>query len=92
MDFWKNGENQIYDNLEFSTESQERIVEEILKKGSESSENNKSELDVKRSQIMKKKEYGDILKKVAVASFSLIASGAMIAGVIYYSNNNGDGN
>ena len=87
MNYWEKGKNQIYDNLEFSTESQNRIVEEILKKGSNGTDS-LSELDSKRVEKMKKKEYGDIFKKVTVASLSLIATGGIIAGVVAYSNGN----
>ena len=91
MNYWKNGNNEIYDNLEFSTESQNRIVEEILKKGSNGTDN-LSELDSKRIERMKKKEYGDLFKKVVVASFSLLATGGIIAGVIEYNSKNPNNN
>lgn len=91
MNYWKNGNNEIYDNLEFSTESQNRIVEEILKKGSNGTDN-LSELDSKRIERMKKKEYGDLFKKVVVASFSLLATGGIIAGVIEYNSKNSNNN
>ena len=41
---------------------------------------------------MKKKEYGDVLKKVAVASLSLAATGAIVAGVSTYRNDKNKSN
>ena len=38
---------------------------------------------------MKKKEYGTLFSKVAIASLSLIATGGIIAGVASYNNGNG---
>ena len=82
----ENFKNEIYENLGLSEKTQERIInamENVAKSNLTPDTDN-----IRRIKSMRKNTHSDILKKVAVASLSLGLSGALIAGVILYTNGN----
>ena len=84
--FDKDG-NKSYKEYELSTESREKIKRGILEGINIETAASKSELDVRRIEKMKKEnKYAALMKKVAVASVSLIASGAIIFGLTKYND------
>ena len=80
--------NKIYESLKADAELKDKILKESIKTIKTVSLPGDDELSLRRNEKMKKKEYGDAFKKVAIASFSLIATGGIIAGVINYNNSN----
>lgn len=78
--FDKDG-NKSYKEYEVSTDSREKITKGILEYMNEEPTMSRSQLDDRRIEKMDKKGY-DILKKLAVASVSIIATGAVIIGAI----------
>lgn len=100
MSFGKNGKNLRYEKLNMSAESKERILNECLKVLDEEYEKESvssgatsidelnlktDELSLKRNEkIERENEYNDWFKKLAVASFSIVATGAIIAGAMNY--------
>ncbi|MCR5630239.1 hypothetical protein [Eubacterium sp.] len=86
MSYKKNGRNKAYENLKANPDMKKHMLEACIEADKEDSLS-VDELGIRRTENMKKKEYGDIFKRVVVASFSLIATGAIIAGVIQYNGN-----
>ena len=91
MSFKKNGKNVRYDNLKMSTESKDRILAECLKVLDEEYENNSgeaekaSEFELKRKEKQEKEsKYEDAFKKFVVASVSVAATIAIIAGAVNF--------
>ncbi|HAV91398.1 MAG TPA: hypothetical protein DCW44_09015 [Eubacterium sp.] len=83
--------NKAYENLGMNEEEVNNLLADCIEKKQELKAGI-SDLSVRRNEKMKKKEYGDVLKKVAVASLSLVATGAIIAGVAIYKDNTKPGN
>ena len=81
-----NFKNEIYENLGLSENTQERIVD-AMENAAKSNITPDTD-NIRRIKSMRKNTHSDILKRVAVASLSLGLSGALIAGVIIYTNNN----
>ena len=81
-----NFKNEIYENLGLSENTQERIVD-AMENAAKSNIIPDTD-NIRRIKSMRKNTHSDILKRVAVASLSLGLSGALIAGVIIYTNNN----
>lgn len=75
--------NRIYNDLKADKSFKNITLDKCIEKIKEDSLPSDDRVSLRRIE-MKKKEYGDVLKKVAVASFSLIATGAIIIGVSNY--------
>ena len=87
----KKDNKEIYDGIKLNTESKERIIDELVNRIESNSNSNEkiTELDQRRIEKMKRNEGIEKLVKVcAVACFSVLASGLVIAGVINFKNNN----
>ena len=91
MKIWENDNNEIYDNVHFSTESKERILDELMKKIDEEfvdedineEDNVDYTLKKRRNEKMKKKNlYGTMVRNVSVAAISIALSGALIFGAL----------
>ena len=79
--------NKFYEDLVATEHEKEKMIEECFKILDDESHSSDDEISLRRNEKMKKKEYGDAVKKVAVASLSLIATGAIVIGVSSYKNN-----
>ena len=91
MSYRKNGRNKAYENLKANPDVKKHMLEAcIIADKEDSLGENVDELGIRRNEKMKKKEYGDAFKKIAIASLSLIATGGIIAGVVSYSKNGGN--
>lgn len=85
----KKENKEIYDGIKLNTESKERIIDELVEKIESNSGSNISELDRRRIEKMKRNErFVKMFKVGAVACFSLLASGLIIAGTIKYRDSN----
>lgn len=80
-------DNKAYDNFGMREDEVNNLLTYCKSKRKEL-ESDTVDLSIRRNEKMKKKEYGDAFKKIAIASFSLIATGGIIAGVINYNNSN----
>lgn len=88
--FDKDG-NKSYKEYELSAESREKITKGILEGVNNEPAASRSELDVRRIEKMNKRG-NEIFKKIAVASVSLIATGAIILGVVQHNKFNKNDN
>lgn len=79
--------NKFYEDLVATEKEKENMISECFKILDNESLAPDDEISLRRNEKMKKKEYGDAVKKVAVASLSLIATGAIVIGVSSYKNN-----
>ena len=83
--------NKFYEDLVATEKEKENMISECFKILDNESLAPDDEISLRRNEKMKNKEYCDLLKKVAVASLSIIATGGIIAGIVSYnggSNNN----
>lgn len=92
MSYKKNGNNKAYENLKANPDVKKHMLEACIMADKEDSLVANADGQGIRRIGMKKKEYGEIFKKVAVASLSLAATGAIVAGVATYRNDNNLGN
>ena len=93
MSYRKNGNNKAYENLKANPDVKKHMLEACIMADKEDSlVRNADGLGIRRIEKMRKKEHGEIFKKVAVASLSLAATGAIVAGVATYRNDNNLGN
>lgn len=78
--------NKFYEDLIATEKEKENMISECFKILDNESLAPDDEISLRRNEKMKQKEYGEVIKKIAVASFSLIATGGIIAGVMNYNN------
>ena len=81
-------ENKFYENLVATEKEKREMIDECFKILDDDSLPSDDDISLRRKENMKKKEYGDIFKRVVVASLSLAATGAIIVGVTQYKQNN----
>ena len=86
MIFKEDGNNDLYDKIDVSTERKQQIIDACLKNNEQETPQINNELDLRRNEKMKRKEYGSMINKVAIAAVSIGLSGAVIAGIMSYSN------
>ena len=85
-------DNKAYDNFGMREDEVNNLLTYCKSKRKEL-ESNTVDLSIRRDEKMKKKEYGELLKKVVGASLSLAATGGIIAGVVSYrESGKGSGN
>ncbi|WP_288886556.1 hypothetical protein [uncultured Eubacterium sp.] len=93
MSYRKNGNNKAYENLKANPDVKKHMLEACIMADKEDSlVRNADGLGIRRIKKMRKKEHGEIFKKVAVASLSLAATGAIVAGVATYRNDKNKSN
>ena len=94
MKFENNDKNRIYKSIKADSELKDKILKESIKTIKTVSLPGDDELSLRRNEKMKKKEYGDVLKKVVVASLSLVATGAIVVGgvMLKFGGNSNGGN
>lgn len=81
--------NKYYDEFEISTKSREKITKGVIEDLKNIPASSIADMDDWRFRSMKKeKKYLDVVKKVGIASVSLIATGAIIFGVAKYNDGN----
>lgn len=83
--------NKAYENLGMNEEEVNNLLADCIEKKQELKAGI-SDLSVRRIEKMKNNKYGDILRKAIVASVSVIATGAIIVGVIQYNGNKNNDN
>ena len=85
-------DNKAYDNFGMREDEVNNLLTYCKSKRKEL-ESNTVDLSIRRDEKMKKKEHGELIKKVVVASLSLAATGGIIAGVVSYrESGKGNGN
>lgn len=97
MNIWEKENNKIYDNVHFSTESKERILDELMKEIDKefTDEDVKKEGNIdytwenRRNEKMKKNNMEKLFKTTVAAAFAVAATGAILYGVNSYVNGNG---
>ena len=94
MKFENNDKNRIYKSIKADSELKDKILKESIKTIKTVSLPGDDELSLRRNEKMKKKEYGDMFKKVVVASLSLVATGAIVVGgvMLKFGGNSNGGN
>ncbi|MCR5630227.1 hypothetical protein [Eubacterium sp.] len=80
-------DNKAYDNFGMREDEINNLLTYCKSKRKEL-ESNTVDLSIRRNEKMKKNEYGSVFKKIAVASLSIAATGAIVAGVVTYNNTN----
>ena len=92
MIFKEDGNNDLYEKIDVSTERKQQIIDACLKENEQRTPQIDNELDLRRNINMKNDKDGyAILKKVAVAAVSVGLSGAVIAGVVIYNGGKNNG-
>ena len=95
MKIWEKDNNKVYDNVHFSTESKERILDELMKEidkefdeeGVKKEGNVDRTWEIRRNEKMKKNNTMKKFMKTSVAAaFAVAASGAILWGVNNYVN------
>jgi len=87
MIFNGNNKNDLYEKIDVSDERKQNLIDLCMEKHEHSSSQLDNELSLRRTENMKRKEYSNILNKVAVAFLSIGLSGAVIAGILNYNQN-----
>ena len=80
--------NKFYENLVTTEKEKEKMIDECFKILDNESLPSDDKMSLRRNEKMKKKENADLIKKVAVASASIVACGAITLGAINRVNDN----
>lgn len=84
---YKDNDNKVYSAIKVDEDTIQSMIDDCIAVKSQASPLKKDELSVRRKIKMRKNIKSiDLCKKVAVASLSLAATGAIIAGVVAYNN------
>lgn len=84
MSFNKNGKNKSYEELTITPEKREHMLKECIKYKENYSKEQNDDLSIRRLEKMKNEKTKGVFKMIAVASFSIAITGAMIFGMSKY--------
>lgn len=89
---YKDKNNKVYSALKVDDDTIQQMIDDCIELKSQTSPLKTDELSVRRNEKMRRKVKNvDTFKKVAVASLSLAATGAIIVGAMAYKNQGSNG-